>query len=611
MNYPSAIIEDRNISKYINEDVFNNLRVNSYKNYIMNKVVYYCSKFLDMEELYNINRTYNFGLIPYYYSQQFINKINKSSNLVEIFNELVNEYIINTYNYRYNTVNIIKVKLLFLSILSVLAGDKDISFDKIDRNLDELEIIQNVIDSYDMTEKSRYKVSVFIKHVFDKVIKTYYTGKYANGFAIQIYIIKKWIEMNNVTKLNITNYKSQLGNYYDTALYCISEPSLSEDIDKYNTRIQNIIYNIIESFANSTFKIPTNNQQILSQIFWKKLYYGNAYIIYIYTSLIIYHPITMKIPSLQDYDDGNGRTSEFLVSKVYEDIINYAIFNYFVNNSYDYTDESWNKWSQVKDVADENIIEYIESKSNNINKESFVSVINVNKFLSYLIDLICPASFHPSVHKHIYKEEENCHFIDDELWRNIYNIYNIDTEYIIVNDGIEIDFSESSDKIMKGLIDWASKFQVIFKPLKNLWNYYYRVNKASNYNKYSITVTSSNDFSVNNFNTGGDFCKNLDLTMSNLYSIFEGEFMLIDFKKYKYMPTIKDLYYRTILQTWLYMNAYIKPIGSINNRLLYNNYILGVINPYLGDSVMCDDKLVTEFAEGIEEMGNYVFNKRL
>ena len=52
MNYPSAIIEDNSINKYINDDVFNNMTVNSYKNNIMNKIIYYCSKFLNMEELY-------------------------------------------------------------------------------------------------------------------------------------------------------------------------------------------------------------------------------------------------------------------------------------------------------------------------------------------------------------------------------------------------------------------------------------------------------------------------------------------------------------------------------------------------------------------------------
>lgn len=586
MNYPSAIVEDNSINKYINDDVFNNMSVNSYKNNIMNKIIYYCSKFLNMEELYNVNKAYNFGLIPYYYGHQFINKVNNNSNLTEIFDDLVNEYIINTYNYRYNTINIIKVKLLFINILSVIANKNDISFDEINKYLNELEIIQNVIDSYDITKKSRFTDSVFINHVFDKVIKTYYNGKYSNGFAIQIYIIKKWIEMNNVTKSNINIYKTDLGEYYNTALYCISKPSLSEDINNYNDKIQNIIYDIVDSFENSTFKFPTNNQQRISEIFWSKAYNNSDYLIYIYTSLIIYHPITLRIPTLNDYDNKNGRTSEFLVSKVYEDTINYAIFNYYVNNSYYYSDKSWNQWITVKSNADNDVIDYVNS----------ITVINVNAFLSYLIDLICPSTFHPSVHK--YKDDQNCHFIDDELWRNIYNVYNIDTEYIIIKDGIDIDFSDSSDKIMIGLIDWASKFQIIFKPLKNLWNYYYHVNKISNYNNYSITVTSNNDFSVTNFNTGGD-----------LYCVFNNEFILIDFKKYK-SPN-KNTYYKTILQTWLYMNAYIKPIGSINNKLLYKNYMLSVINPYLGHILICDDKLVTQFTKNIVELKKYLFNKRL
>lgn len=71
-NYPSSIIDDRSI-KIDNEYFEKNHRViKSYGSEIMNKIIYYCSSFITMEEDYNISKSYNFGSIPYYYSRKFI-----------------------------------------------------------------------------------------------------------------------------------------------------------------------------------------------------------------------------------------------------------------------------------------------------------------------------------------------------------------------------------------------------------------------------------------------------------------------------------------------------------------------------------------------------------
>lgn len=613
--YPSEIITDTSIDKYLTDDAFANIRVPAYDNNIINKVLYYASQFLETEKTYNVNGAYNFGLVPYYYSQKFINS---QSSLHNTFNDLVNEYIINTYNYRYNTVNVYRIKMLFVHLLAVLTDNidnEDINMtidDIIVNKFSTLKVIQNVVDTYDITKKGVFKHGTFIKHVFDKVINTFYKGQYPNSFLIRIYVIKKWIESNNITKDNIITYRSQLGDLYDTAVYCLSEKTLEEEIDSIVNAINISIGEIIDSLDDN-MRIPNDNNQRLAEIMLQERYLDRHYLVYIYTSFIIYHvapncdgsnhPVTMRIPSLNDYDSGNGRTAEFLLSKVYEDIINYAIYNTLVNQSDYYTGESWSDWTYAKQVADRDILHFKDN----------ITVMNVNKFLTYLIGTICPSTFHPSIHdvsksvpsiKNSYSDEQTyCHFIDNITMRNVYNIYNIDTQYVIINNGVTIDFSADIHTIIAGLIDWSSKFYMLFKPLKNLWNYYYRVNKVNNYNAFATMATTIGDnIAVNNDNTGGD-----------LYSVYDGIFTLIDVKNYdysdKYNTTAKlrNLYYHTILQTWLYMNAYIQPIGMVNNKRLYDTYCVEVVNPYLNDVIICDYDKVSEFTKDID-LSKYRFN---
>lgn len=613
--YPSEIITDTSIDKYLTDDAFANIRVPAYDNNIINKVLYYASQFLETEKTYNVNGAYNFGLVPYYYSQKFINS---QSSLHNTFNDLVNEYIINTYNYRYNTVNVYRIKMLFVHLLAVLTDNidnEDINMtidDIIVNKFSTLKVIQNVVDTYDITKKGVFKHGTFIKHVFDKVINTFYKGQYPNSFLIRIYVIKKWIESNNITKDNIITYRSQLGDLYDTAVYCLSEKTLEEEIDSIVNAINISIGEIIDSLDDN-MRIPNDNNQRLAEIMLQERYLDRHYLVYIYTSFIIYHvapncdgsnhPVTMRIPSLNDYDSGNGRTAEFLLSKVYEDIINYAIYNTLVNQSDYYTGESWSDWTYAKQVADRDILHFKDN----------ITVMNVNKFLTYLIGTICPSTFHPSIHdvsksvpsiKNSYSDEQTyCHFIDNITMRNVYNIYNIDTQYVIINNGVTIDFSADIHTIIAGLIDWSSKFYMLFKPLKNLWNYYYRVNKVNNYDAFATMATTIGDnIAVNNDNTGGD-----------LYSVYDGIFTLIDVKNYdysdKYNTTAKlrNLYYHTILQTWLYMNAYIQPIGMVNNKRLYDTYCVEVVNPYLNDVIICDYDKVSEFTKDID-LSKYRFN---
>ena len=488
MKYPSEIITDMSIDKYLTDDAFTDLKIPA-DNDIINKVLYYTSQFLTQENIYNVNGAYNFGLIPYYYAQIFISS---QSSLHDTFNDIVNDYnnrinTVNDYNNRINTVNDYKVKILFIHLLAVLTDNIDneninaLLADIVDK-LSTLKGIQNVVDTYDII-----------------------------------------------------------------------------------TVIDSMIDNVIDKL-DSNMHIPSNNTQRLAEMMLQKKY-GKSYLTYIYTSFIIYHPVTMRM---------NGMTTEFLLSKVYEDIINYAIYNTLVNNSFVYSHTSWSDWTHVKQVADKDMIYHKDN----------ITVMNVNKFLT-------------STFQH-------------DALRNVYNIFNIDAQYIIIHKGVTIDFSADISVIIAGLIDWSSKFYMLFKPLKNLWNYY-RVNKVNNYDVFARTIDDAEHLGTFfTINSGDEDAKHLPRTKGSLYSVYDGVFTLIDVKNYDYSDTystpakLRNLYYHTILQTWMYMNAYIKPIGMMNDKRLYT-YHLAVINPCLNDMIVCDYDKVTAFTKDID-LSKYRFN---
>lgn len=578
--YPSEIITDTSIDKYLTDDAFANLRVPAYDNDIINKVLYYASQFLSMEKSYN-NGAYNFGLIPYYYAQKFINS---QSSLHETFNDLVNEYIDNVF-INMNTINIVKVKILFVQILAVLTdniNNKDITSvinDILVNKLPEIKTIQHVIDTYDITAKDGFRVETFLDYVCKIVVNMYYNGKNPDYLMIRVYAVKKWIEMNNISSANILSYKLQLGKYYDLAEYCLTGQTITDEVTNITENIDNMIDDILDTIDGSTLSIPANNNQKVAEMMFKHQYSYKKYLVYIYTSFIIYHvvpncddfsnpPETIRIPSLNDYVSSNSRnadcksaTAEFLLSNVYEDIINYAIYNTLVNQSDYYTDESWSDWTHAKQVAYKDVCFYRDN----------VTVMNISKLFLYLFST-------------------DCHSINDTLMRNVYNIYNIDTRYIIIHNGVTIDFNADIHTIVAGLIDWSSKFYILFKPLKNLRNYYHE-NKVNNYDTFATIGHNSGD----------------------LYSVYNGIFTLIDVKNYDYSDKyntpakLRNLYYHTILQTWLYMNAYIKPIGMMNDKRLYDTYHLAVINPYLNDMIVCEYDKVTNFTRDID-LSEYRFN---
>lgn len=610
---PSKIMDEKNFPDNVIDSVTED--IDSYGIEIMKMINDCSSRFLKMEEIFNTAKSYNFGLIPYYIAQQIINKNKEGLTVTEIVEDIISEYIISTVNYRLNNADIYKIKLLIFIIFSTLTNKASL-IQSLINYIDTFESLQNIKDVFSITRHDNYKASTLINTVYNNACK--FVDCDNQTFIKPLdEVIKKWIKIFNITKDNVNNYKKSLGKeYYNKVVEFInSNSTFDQTINNINNKINKIFNYKFKEFENLELKFPVNSLQQITKIIndIKLLKYDKHanttykyliknFRIYIYTSFIIYHPYTMKIPSLNDYDDGNGRTAEFLVSKVYEDVINFYIFSHFTDHSktynenmnfidYDlytkynlqYNESIWNEWQKSKEIANKNII----------SNHKDIIVINVHKFLLYLIKHICPATYHPS--KYLNNSLENsqsyCHFITNIDWLNIYNIYNIDAKYIIIHTNIQ---HFTKENIYKTLLIWASGLQIIYKPLKNLWNYYYNVENTKDYNKYSLSESRiSDDITVNDYNTGGD-----------LYSIFDNNFMLIDFKKYS-NPN-KLTYTRTLVQAWMYLNVYIPPLCIMNNEGLYKEYYLAAVNPLLNNFITATYDSVTEFTKELD-LSDYKF----
>ena len=572
---------------------------------IMQNILNLSAKFLQMEDLYNADNTYNFGFLPYYLAQKLVPICKNSTNLSEAIDTLITEYIINTTNYRYTLADIHKVKLLILNILTILSHRQilfstDIQLRALDTTIKYNTIIQTVYDTFSYIRNDRFTAETLINKVIKQATKTLNTNQTLNDMLIalpdeiKLYVVNMWCYLNHVSADNIDQYKQTLKSYYDFTRYVVQfESPINVLLDTSNKMVDHefdfIFAELEKEFkTNCDFNIPDNSAEELTKLMNQssESVAGLSYKIYIYTSFLMYSPNTLIVPAINDYDSGNGRTSEFLISKVYEDLINYCIFGYYNYNTIDYNQEVYDNWINIKSLANNHTIAYTDK----------LVILNTSKFLTMLINKICPSTFHPSKYNTESNKHSYCHFIKDKGWLNLYNIFNIDSSYIIIKSMNKFAYNTTS------LIDWAQNIQVIFRPLKNLSNYYYKIDNPNNYMKYMITYSTeltarpdTEDIKENNHETGGD-----------LFSVFDRSFYLIDSKKYDISAytdeDINDTYLKTLVQCWMYMNMYYHPLCTLsdnNNKVvnLYKQLYVAAVNPLYGHYVISlyknIDKIIT------------------
>lgn len=627
--YPSKILDEKSLDgipldtvadiidmsinylpSYMNND--NSIITHNTGESIMKSILDMSSKFLQIESLYNINNSYNFGFLPYYFAQKLV-PICRDNKLSDTIDTLVTEYIINTTNYRYTLADIHKVKLLLLHIIVIISGknllyNADVQLRALDTAIKYDTIIQTVYDTFSYIRNDKYTAETLITKVIEQSTKalnsdqTMLSMLTALPDEVKVYVVNMWCYINKVTVDNIDSYRQTLGSYYDFTRYVvIFEEPINELLDMRNKMVDrefNYIFSVLEEDLsdNCIFDEPTNSAERLTSLLNKtpEEITGLSYKVYIYTSFLIYD--SMILPSINDYDSKNGRTAEFLISKVYEDIINYCIYSYYNHNTIEYNQDIYREYIKVKSLADKDTFAYTDK----------LVVINTPKFLTLLINTLCPSTFHPSKYKIESNKHSYCHFIKDKGWLNLYNIFNIDASYILV---------KSTNRYSKNniitLVNWAQNIQVIFRPLKNLYNYYYRLDNPDTYMKYMITYTTEliakEDIKENNRETGGD-----------LFSIFNNSFYLIDSKKYdvskKTDKDIRSIYLKTLVQCWKkllrnflepegsYMNMYYYPICTLSdeNRTmdLYKNIYVAAMNPLYSHMVIATysniNKIITD-----------------
>ena len=535
--YPSKILDEKSLDgipldtvadiidmsinylpSYMNND--NNIITHNTGESIMKSILDMSSKFLQIESLYNINNSYNFGFLPYYFAQKLV-PICRDNKLSDTIDTLVTEYIINTTNYRYTLADIHKVKLLLLHIIVIISGKNllysaDVQLRALDTTIKYDTIIQTVYDTFSYIRNDKYTAETLITKVIEQSTKalnsdqTMLSMLTALPDEVKVYVVNMWCYINKVTVDNIDSYRQTLGSYDDFTRYVVTfEEPINELLDMRNKMVDrefNFIFSAIEEDINNCdFHIPTNSAERLTLLLNKtpEEITGLSYKVYIYTSFLIYD--SMILPSINDYDSKNGSgdekhlrasckdaTSEFLISKVYEDISNYCIYSYYNHNTIDYNQDIYKEYTKVKSLADKDIFAYTDK----------LVVINTPKFLTKLINTLCPSTFHPSKYKIESNKHSYCHFIKDKGWLNLYNIFNIDASYILVKSTKRF----STNNIT--LVNWAQNIQVIFRPLKNLYNYYYRLDNPDTYVKYMITYTTEliarEDIKENNRETGGE-----------------------------------------------------------------------------------------------------------
>lgn len=386
------------------------------------------------------------------------------------------------------------------------------------------------------------------------------------------YNIKKLILI--IVIVNKNHFKID-DNLYNILLQISQEININ-NIDN-NIIINNELnknYNIVNIDINELNNINTDiNTEFYTNI--------NQYLVYIFTSIYIYqtHLDYPKLLANENYDEYNGRQYEFLLSNVYSELTDNLLINkfkddndlnnplykdffinyygYLYNNTYDIT--------YYGNIAKINIILLCKYFRHLINvyKDTDYKILLIEIYYKLIIDT-----------KYIFvilNNDDNNDVNNNNLIRLI-NLYtNLNYLQQINNLQQLNDLQQINNKvndIIKTSIFIIQNYCFIFKPLNKLITY------SDIYNK-----------NVNN-KAGGD-----------LYSIINNQFFIIDSKFYKNPNDC--IHCKTFTQAYLYMNAYYKPLCSINSlnnnkylkdnndlyflNTLYNGYYLVYVNPYTSD----------------------------
>lgn len=392
-------------------------------------------------------------------------------------------------------------------------------------------------------------VSLYIKYLINDNLNTNdLFNNLPNEFPVNNFknILNDYINLRrNYTIKDLQIYENYIEILYN---YVLSQEieviSMDEQIKKINEFKKYIIaleksinYNINFNYIYNG--IDFNYINYINQNYGKNI---NEIDFYIDISILMYiqKPFEL-IPSINNTDGTRGRLSEFLLSNVFENINNTLIVNNGIFDSKIY--------EKFTDIDNYKIIK----------KYGYINLNELQLYILQLKDLT-----------------ENQNYINK--LNQIYDCLDINSKYILVK--INTEYFESN-------FDWISKYKpstpeqidniILFLAciVKNLAFVYKPLRNISYYNDKFDDSTKISEKS------GGD-----------LYSILDNNFYLIDSKRYGNDRWTDGTKNTTLLQTYLYMNAYNKYLNMFDNDGIYNNLYLGVVNPLKNDSIFINYKNV-------------------
>lgn len=618
-NYPASIMRDMSVCKIKNKFTYNNaVDTSNPLHAVMKQIVYHTSMFNYAEDIYNKNNEYYFGELPYIIEQKILNYIKTHKNSDDFVNYIENEvilpYLNKMYNLDYTNSDFNKIQLLIIFIIVTMSSNSNQDlFTQIMDCYNNLTMYYNINYLYgnnlynvDLNREGKF-TNANIKNILAAVYNVFFNdcdkhNKYSDEYSKCIYDGIKSIRKDPTCNLILSylGWSDETGtfdvskiNVYNQELLVHAQQQFdnlyNQCIDYYlhafNKKYININYNTTFS-AIAQQDVDTTQTLInsSSDLFNNKLT-NSVLKNYFYTSLLMYK--CFQLPPIKSNDDGNGRLSEYLLSNVYH---NYGIYLY-TNGNIDTDNVTPAMFDEYKNIY------------NITANTSTYYMLNIRALCLLYSKHFCRDSIFTK--RLLNHEDPECKVIFNQgynIYADVYNKINIDIDYVLVklNDVVNVNYiydlfkmldgriqAETDINILRMIITLFKQFVIIFAPLRPLTNYYStmeNVNVDRRWFNKNLNIYND-DISVNN-DSGGD-----------LYCAQDDDFYLFDSKRYN---NFDDCYkVKTLVQSWMYMNVYWKPLCCIyNNDIvvnrkvgknfeLYKNYYLGYINPLRNDISAC------------------------
>ena len=600
LKYPSYIVNTDDIVKHIVNDnncVINNENTNDIDNNVPKKLTEIATVFNQLEHKYNNNNQFYYGEIPYYIYKKIINKesfdhilnniiiksygienytnqdyddiayliimiilhnynIENSTNTVNTINNLYN--IITTlytcYNYYFNIIRLSDKPNLFTNTIQ-----DDLIFYNIDFEL--------FVYFYCLMKQDEHSKTLLYKLVnnIDKAPKKDLIEFY-NNISFEQYLYNYFIEKFNNQQLQ--SYINPV-NTLQEKLFIIKDYLIISFEKLFKTQINNVLNSI--NF--------TKSNMILRDVISKIYNSVNEIDIYIYTSMLI--NLHESLPPIESNDEGNGRLSEFLLSNVYEQLGMCMLIKERSNESIENISRRVIECMKIENKLYEVIDNYI--------------LFNLQVYTIIYYNLLCNYEYNTHPLRKTATKEEKCLINYDQynIYTDLYNKLNIyNTKWILLNydnsivnylndiNNYDIVVNNSINDVVVNTINIIQNYAILFRPLRPLSNYYSKIfnDKGAYKGKYKENYKwfrknkniYDNSIDIFNDDVGGD-----------LFSVINKHLYIIDSKRYSKGLDCQHEF-TTFLQTYMYMNAYAKPLAFYkqdNQDIQLFDLYLGIVNP--------------------------------